>query len=291
MGVGMTHRQADIILLVVAVIWGFAFVAQRLGASHMGPLSFYAARFLLGGGIVAVVAVVRFHRSCQRPRVWLTKEGCALGAALALAALLQQQGVPLTTTANLSFLTIMNVIFVSLLGRCIGQRPRRSEVVGAALAVIGAYVMSVGGNFSVRPGDWWVLASALFWAIHILLLGHVSLRQEPLHLAAQQFLVCGMLSAFGALFLEDWSNQQIVPALPGVLFAGVVSVAIAYTLQVVAQPAFTPSHAVIILSLEGVFGAFAGWVLCGEVMSLRGMVGAAVLTAGVIFAQLRSRDE
>ena len=286
----MTYRQADIILLLVAIIWGFAFVAQRLGASHMGPLSFNAARFLLGGGIVAVVVVLRFCRSCQRPRVWLTKEGCALGAALAIAALLQQQGVPRTTTANLSFLTITSVIFVPVLGRCIGHTPQRSEFIGAALAVVGAYVMSVGGNFSVRPGDWWVLGSALFWAVHILLLGHVSFRQEPLHLAAQQFLVCGALSAFGALFLEDWSNQQIGAALPGILFAGVVSVAIAYTLQVVAQPAVTPSHAVIILSLEGVFGAFAGWLLCGEAMSVRGMVGAGVLTAGVIVAQLRPKS-
>jgi drug/metabolite transporter (DMT)-like permease len=284
----MTSRKADAALLLVAIIWGIAFVAQRLGSAHMTPLSFNAARFIVGGGIVAIVATLR-RPSYERPKRWLTKQGSALGIALAVAAMLQQQGVPLTTTANLSFLTIMNVVFVPLLGFFVGHRLKRHELFGAVLAVVGAYVMSVGGEFSVHPGDWWVLASAIFWAIHIILIGRVSFRQEALPLAAQQFLVCGVLSALGAFVLEDWANQQILAALPALLFSGVVSVAIAYTLQLVAQPAVTPSHAVIILSLEGVFGALAGWILCGEAMSARGIIGASVITAGVIIAQLRTR--
>lgn len=285
----MTSRKADAVLLLVAIIWGVAFVAQRFGSDHMTPLSFNAARFILGGGIVAFVATLR-RRSNGEPKFRLTKEGTALGIVLALGAMLQQQGVPLTTTANLSFLTIMNVVFVPLLGLFVGHRPQGHELFGVALAVVGAYVMSVDGEFSVHVGDWWVLASAIFWAIHILLIERVSFRQEALPLAAQQFLVCGVLSALGAFLLEDWSNQQIWAALPAVLFAGVVSVAIAYTLQLVAQPTVTPSHAVIILSLEGVFGALAGWLLCGEAMSARAIIGASVITAGVIITQLRTRS-
>jgi drug/metabolite transporter (DMT)-like permease len=181
----------------------------------------------------------------------------------------------------------MNVIFVPALSRFIGHSPRLLEVVGACLAVVGAYYMSVDGNFSVHTGDWWVLASALFWALHILIVSCVSHRHEPLKLAAEQFLVCGLVSVLVAVFFEPLHTQNLVGALPSILFAGGISVAVAYTLQVVAQRHVTPSHAVIILSLEGVFGAFAGWLLCGESMSLRAILGASILTAGVVISQLR----
>jgi drug/metabolite transporter (DMT)-like permease len=254
----------------------------------MSALSFNAARFLLGGVLVALFVVWQRRKQGGRVGPWLTKDGYALGAALALASLLQQVGVPLTTTANVSFLTIMNVIFVPALSRFIGHIPRRMEILGAGMAVIGAYFMSVDGNFSVHSGDWWVLASALFWALHILIISAVSARHEPLKLAAEQFLVCGVLSALGALFFEEPGAQNVVGALPAILFAGGVSVAVAYTLQVVAQRYVTPSHAVIILSLEGVFGALAGWIFCSESMTLRAMAGAGILTAGVVVAQWRS---
>jgi drug/metabolite transporter (DMT)-like permease len=201
--------------------------------------------------------------------------------------MLQQHGVPLTTTANVSFLTIMNVIFVPALALFIGHTPRVFELMGACMAVVGAYFMSVSQDFSVHPGDWWVLGSALFWALHIVIMSLVSQRHDSLRLAAEQFLVCGMLSALGAVIAEPISSQNISAALPAILFAGCVSVAIAYTLQVVVQRHVTPSHAVIILSLEGVFGAFAGWLLCQESMSSRAIFGASILTAGVVVAQLR----
>jgi len=266
-------------------------VAQRSGAAHMNALSFNAARFLLGGVLVVLFMLwQRRNRSkCAGP--WLTKDGCALGVALALASLLQQLGVPLTTTANVSFLTIMNVIFVPVLSRFIGHAPRGIEIIGSCMAVLGAFFMSVDGDFSVHSGDWWVLASALFWALHVILISSVSARHDPLKLAAEQFLVCGLLSAVGALLFEELSAQNVVGALPAILFAGGLSVAVAYTLQVVAQRYVTPSHAVIILSLEGVFGALSGWLLCGESMTARAITGASILTAGVIVAQWGSPEK
>jgi drug/metabolite transporter (DMT)-like permease len=281
----MTKRRADLVLLLVTSIWGVGFVAQRSGSAHMSALSFNAARFLLGGIIVALFVWWRRRGNNTASPIRLSKDGCALGGALAMAALLQQQGVPLTTTANVSFLTIMNVIFVPLLARFIGHLPRATEIVGACMAVVGAYFMSVDGSTSIHVGDWWVLASALFWALHIIVVSFACERHDPFELAAQQFLVCGVLSACGALIFEDLSNQSLILALPSILFAGGLSVAVAYTLQVVAQRHVTPSHAVIILSLEGVFGALAGWIFCGETMSLRAILGAGILTLGVIVAQ------
>jgi drug/metabolite transporter (DMT)-like permease len=282
----MTRTRADAVLLFVTVIWGIAFVAQRFGSAHMSPLSFNAARFLLGGILVALFAWWRSSGGGGAFSIRCSRDGLALGTALALAALLQQIGVPQTTTANSSFLTIMNVIFVPLMSVLVGYRPRAIELVGACIAVVGAYLMSVDGEFSVHPGDWWVLASALFWAVHIVLISLISSRHDPFKLAAEQFLVCGLLSLAGALIFEDRANQNIIGAMPSILFAGGVSVALAYTLQVVAQRNVTPSHAVIILSLEGVFGALAGWVLCDESMTQRAILGAVILTAGVILAQV-----
>jgi drug/metabolite transporter (DMT)-like permease len=283
----MTKRQADVILLFVTSIWGLAFVAQRAGSEHMSALSFNAARFLMGGTLVALVVVWRGLQRGEIAGLRLSRDGAILGVVLALAALLQQQGVPHTTTANVSFLTIMNVIFVPALSRLIGHTPRLIEICGACVAVVGAYFMSVSGDFTVHVGDWWVLGSALFWALHILLISLVSERHEPLKLAAEQFLVCGLISLLGAFVFEVQESQNIQAALPAILFAGGASVAVAYTLQVVAQRYVTPSHAVIILSLEGVFGALAGWILCGESMTSRAIAGAGILTVGVIAAQWR----
>ena len=284
----MTKRQANVILLAITIVWGLAFVAQRSGSEHMSALSFNAARFLLGGSLVAMYSLWKTPcvRSCSN--FCLTRDGLILGCTLTLAALLQQHGVSQTSTANVSFLTIMNVIFVPMLARFIGYAPRLLEIVGAGMAVVGAYFMSVEGDFSVRSGDWWVLGSALFWALHILLISLRAHLHNPLKLASEQFLVCGIMSTIGAFALEDIHSQNITAALPAILFAGAISVAVAYTLQVVAQRYVTPSHAVIILSLEGVFGALAGWLLCGESMSVRAMAGASILTLGVVVAQMHT---
>ena len=283
----MTRYRANGILLLVTVIWGVAFVAQRYGSAHMSALSFNAVRFILGGFLVFIFAHRRNLGRSKQIGPWLSKDGCILGGVLAAAALLQQHGVPETTTANASFLTIMNVIFVPALARLAGHIPRVLELVGAAMAVIGAYFMSVNGDFSVHRGDWWVLASAFFWALHILFISSVSSRHNPLQLASEQFLVCGFLSAIGAVLFEDLGAQNITAAMPAILFAGGISVAVAYTLQVVAQRYVTPSYAVIILSLEGVCGAISGWIICGESMSERAIMGAGILTLGVICAQLQ----
>jgi drug/metabolite transporter (DMT)-like permease len=283
----VSNRQANLILLLVTIIWGFGFAAQRAGSEHLSALSFNAARFLLGSVIVAAIIFTRDRLRGTTSQYALSKNGACLGIVLTLAALCQQIGVAKTTTANASFLTITNVVFVPLLSCCIRVTPRPLEICGAALTIAGAFFMTIDRQLHIQSGDWWILTSALFWAIHIILLSQGSNRPDSLRLAAEQFFVCGALSFTAALWHEPFELQAWEAALPAILFAGAVSVAIAYTLQVVAQQFVTPTHAVIILTLEGVFGALAGWLIYGESMSARAICGAIIITIGVTVTQLR----
>ena len=287
--------RADFLLMVAAVIWGSAFVAQRVGMSHVGPLTFNGIRFALG----AMVLLPLIRRRDPEPEVeggpaqhrmvWPTVGGGALvGLVLFVAATLQQVGLVYTTAGKAGFITGLYVIIVPLLGLLWGYRPGWGGWLGAGLATVGLYLLSVTGTFTFAPGDLWELFGALFWAIHVLLLSWLSPRMDGIRLACAQYVICALLSLIVAGFTEAITRDGLHGALIPILYGGILSVGVAYTLQVVAQRDAPPTHAAIILSLEAVFAALAGWLILDEMLSLRGLIGCVLMFSGMLTALLRS---
>ena len=277
--------------MLTAVIWGGAFVAQRMGMDHVGPLTFNGVRFALGA-LTLLPFALRGDRATEKeefPR--LTNKQAVIGGGLAGlilfgGATLQQVGLVYTTAGKAGFITGLYVVIVPLLGMLWRQWPGWGGWFGAIIAAVGLYFLSVTEEFNLAPGDAWVLASAFLFAIHVLLLGYLSPRVDVLKLACAQYVICCLLSLLVAGFLETVTVHGLREATIPILYGGVMSVGVAYTLQVVAQKVAPPTHAAIILSLEAVFAALAGWLILGEVLSSRGFLGCGLMLAGMIVAQL-----
>jgi len=288
--------QADGLLLLTAFIWGSAFVAQRVGMSHVGPLTFNGIRFALGALVLSPLArrVTDPVRSFQRipqgmhGRPFLGG-GCLAGGVLFMAATLQQVGLVYTTAGKAGFITGLYVIIVPLMGLLLGQRLGWGGWVGAILAAWGLYLLSVTESLTFAPGDLWVLGGAFFWAVHFHILGWLSPRLNGIRLARSQFVTCAFLSLAGAILTEEITPSGLQGAAVPILYGGVLSVGVAYTLQVVAQRHTPPAHAAIILSLEAVFAALAGWVVLEEVLALRSLIGCGLMLVGMLLAQLKGR--
>jgi drug/metabolite transporter (DMT)-like permease len=284
--------RADWLLLLTAIIWGCAFVAQRSGMRYMGPFTFNGLRFLLGGCALIPLIIHRNHRYGRQsagPLFFSTafiKKGLLIGVVLFCGASLQQIGMVYTTAGKGGFITGLYVILVPIIGLFLGQRLDWSSWAGAILATCGMYLLSMTDTLSISPGDLWVLSSAFFWAGHVLILGWLSPQMDAVKLACAQFLVCGALSLAAAAICEPISISGISKGVLPILYGGLMSVGIAYTLQVVAQRHAPPAHAAIILSLETVFAAVAGWIFLDEQLALRGMIGGGLMLAGMLLVQL-----
>ena len=291
------HRvyRADSLLMAAAIIWGTAFVAQRVGMTYVGPLTFNGVRFALGTMVLLPIA----GRGEPKPHMeqglvnslttWPALWGGAVtGLVLFIAATLQQVGLVYTTAGKAGFITGLYVIIVPLLGLFWGHRPGWGGWLGACLATGGLYLLSVTEVMTFAPGDLWELAGAFFWAVHVLLLSWLSPRMKGVKLACVQYAVCALLSLVGAGVTEQITLDGLRGALTAILYGGVLSVGVAYTLQVIAQRDAPPIHAAIILSLEAVFAALAGWLVLDEVLSPRGLIGCILMFSGMLTALLRS---
>jgi drug/metabolite transporter (DMT)-like permease len=284
--------QSDGLLLLTAMIWGFAFVAQRVGMAYVGPFTFNGIRFALGC-LVLLPLLVKSPGSSELPgavRLPLSRRqliGGALltGTALFAGASLQQVGLVYTTAGNAGFITGLYVVIVPLLGLFWRQRPGAGTWIGAVLAAAGLYFLSVTASFTIAFGDLLVLIGAFFWAGHVLIIGWLSPRTSAVRLAFFQYAACALLSMATALVFEEITAAGLRGALVPILYGGVLSVGVAYTLQVVAQQSAHPAHAAILLSLEAVFAALGGWVLLGERLSIRGISGCALMLAGMLLSQ------
>jgi drug/metabolite transporter (DMT)-like permease len=283
---------SDVLLLLTAAIWGGGFVAQRIGMESLGPFTFNAIRFALGALSLLPLLLFGWGRSekdpCRTfngatPQV-LFGAGLA-GLALFMGAAFQQCGIVYTTAGNAGFITGLYMVIVPLLGLLFRHRPDRATWIGAAIALIGLYFLSVAEGFTVAFGDLLEFIGAFFWAAHVLILGWASPRMNPLLLAFLQFMVCATLSFITAIAVETITIGGIATAAVPILYGGIISVGVAYTLQVVAQRAAHPAHAAILLSMEAVFAAIYGWLLLGEVFSERRVLGCTLMLSGMLLSQ------
>jgi len=287
MGEKRDMLRADMLLLVTAAIWGFAFVAQRAGMQHLGPFWFNAVRFALGCLLLLPFAFRRSAGSTPRRRSPLIP-GLMAGSVLFAGASLQQTGLIYTSAANAGFVTGLYVLFVPLLGLLGGKRTPRGIWFGAVVAACGMFLLSSTGTTSMVTGDLLVLAGAVFWALHIQMVASLVLRTGALKLAATQFAVCSLLSLGVALITEEVSLEAIRAAAIPLLYGGFVSVGIAYTLQVVAQRKARPAHAAVIMSLEAFFAAIGGWIVLGEKLELVGIVGCLLMFSAMMMSVISS---
>ena len=279
------NLRSDLLLLLTALIWGFAFVAQRVGMEYVGPYLFNGARFALG----ALPLVPFVLKNTSQPR-WSNLLRAAPGSLIAglfhfVGSSLQQVGIVYTTAGKAGFITGLYVILVPILGLFLGQHSGRNTWIGALGASAGLYLLSIEPPLAIARGDALVLVSALFWAGHVLLIGRLSRQIDWAALAFLQYLTCSVLSTGVAFLTEEIALQPLLDAALPIAYGGVLSVGVAYTLQVVAQRQAPAGHAAIILSLETVFAALGGWLLLDETMPLRGLLGCALIFAGMLVSQ------
>ena len=282
--------RADLLMLSTAIIWGTVFVAQRLGMDAVGPFLYSGLRFSLAALVLLPLLPLLERRTSDSAPPPLNRHlllgGGLMGLALALGINLQQVGLLFTSVTNSGFITGLYVIMVPLLGLFIGQKTSLGIWLGASLAVVGMFLLSVGDGFQVASGDWLQLAGAFVWGVHVLMVGFFARRHDPLRLAIVQFVTCAVISLLLALCFEEIQISMILQAGPAILYGGLFGVAIGFTLQVVAQKHAIASHAAIILSLEAVFAALAGAVFLDESLHLRGYIGCALMFGGMLVAQL-----
>lgn len=287
----MSRTLANGLMLLTALIWGSTFVAQQLGMQHVGPFTYTGARFLMGAVIVAPLALREYLRVQDRGVQFTVHDLLAwggLGMLLFLGAIFQQIGVGGTTVSNAGFLTALYVPMVPLLGWALDRyRPHPSVWPATVGTVVGTYFLSGGTFTALTTGDWWIIASTVFWALHVLLIGRVAAKKgAPIMVAFTQFVVCGVLAALLATAQESVTTVQLHAALPAILYGGVLSVGIAFTLQVVAQRHTQPTDAAILLSSELIFAALAGAWYLGEQLSTIQLAGGAMIFVCILAVQI-----
>lgn len=277
--------RADIALLAAAMIWGGGFVAQRVGMRDVGPMTFSAIRFVLGTAVVALMMAVR-----PRPALseWPWRSGLAAGALLFAGVALQQIGMVTVEAGRAGFITGLYVIFTPLLAALWGQRTSAGTWLASCLALSGMYLLGGPTGTEFSTGDLYVVGCAVVWAAHVLLLGRFAPLTDPLRLAAVQFGVVAILATVATLVFESPRLVDLQAAAPSLAYGGLVSVGLAFTLQVVAQRHAPAPHAAVLLSMESVFAAGAGALWLGERLGSRELLGCAALFAAMLVSQLWS---
>ena len=286
-----TQYKARFILLLTAAIWGLAFVAQRAGMADIGPFSYNALRFALGS--LTLMPVLFLNRNThsretegtEKSFVW--EGGIFCGLILFAGSSFQQVGIVYTTAGNAGFTTGLYVILVPVFGLFRHEKVNVQTWLGAIIALIGLYFLSVNQSLTFAFGDALVLISAFFFAGHVLMIGKYAPKTNVIKLSIVQFGVASLLSLAISLFYETTTLQDIRLAAIPILYGGIMSVGVAYTLQVYGQKNTHPAHAAIILSLESLFAGIGGILILHESLTFSIALGGILMLGGVMFSQLR----
>ncbi len=283
--------QANGLLLLAALIWGSTFVVQQVGTGGLKTMSFTGIRMLVGACFVLPFALRQYRKLVQEEKSFPGSGWFGIfctGVVLFTAAALQQYGIFHTTVTNAGFLTAIYVPLVPLISLLVLKRNIHwSAWPASVLCLVGTYIMSGAQALDLKVGDIWVIASSLFWACHVILVGTMAVRtRAPLVVACGQFFVCGMCGTILGIVVEQPSLIDLQSGLFGILYAGMLSTGIGFTLQVVAQRFTHEADAAIILSSETVFAALAGFVFLGERLAALELAGASLIFIGIMAVQL-----
>ncbi len=293
----MNRLKGPVLLTVAALIWGTAFVAQSVGMDYIGPFTFNAVRSYIGAmallPLIAVFSVIKrrgdiekFREESKRTRKTLLLGGLVCGVFLCVASLFQQTGIQYTSVGKAGFLTALYIVIVPILGIFIGKKPGLKIWLSVIIALAGTYFLSIKENFSIDAGDIYVIMCAVFFSFHILLVDRIAPKVDGVRLSCLQFFVSGTLSLIMALIFEKPSIGGILSAWQPLLYTGIMSSGVAYTLQIIGQRGTNPAVASIIMSMESLFSAVSGWLILGEELSGREIFGCALVFSAVVLSQL-----
>jgi len=286
--------KSSLILLLTATIWGVAFVAQSVGMEYIGPFTFNAIRCVLGGlALIPVILVLKKKKETgaenqeKEDKKTLWAGGIACGVILCIASNLQQFGIMEASVGKSGFFTALYIVMIPVIGIFIGKRPGIKLWFCVALAVVGMYLLCMkDGSFTIERADIMLLLCALAFSFHILVVDYFSPRVDGVKMSCIQFFVCGVLSAVGMLFTETPDISNIQAAWLPLLYAGLLSCGVGYTLQIVGQKGINPVIASLIMSLESVISALAGWVILGQVLSPKEILGCVLMFVAIIITQI-----
>lgn len=277
----------SLLLLLTATIWGSAFVAQSVGMEHVGPFTFTFSRSIIGGMVLlpCILLLGKWKKGFATKVEWIG--GICCGIALCVASNFQQVGIQYTTVGKAGFITALYVVLVPIFGIFLKKRVPLLIWGCVAVSVAGLYLLCMpAGAFVLAFGDLLVLLCAVLFSVHILVIDHFSPKGDGVVISCIQFFTCGILSGIPMLFFEHPSVGSMLDAKWSILYAGVLSSGVAYTLQVVAQKNVNPTVASLIMCLESVVAVLAGWIILGQGMSFREIWGCALMFAAIVVAQL-----
>ncbi|WP_075720984.1 DMT family transporter [Roseburia sp. 499] len=288
-----------ILLFLTAFIWGTAFVAQSVGTDYLGPFTFNCVRSLIGGVVLIpciwllrkIAPSEKREESKVEDKRLLIVGGALCGLLLCLASNFQQMGIAYTTVGKAGFITAFYIIIVPILGLFIKKKCAPSVWIGVVLALVGLYFLCITEEFSVGKGDALVFVCALLFAIHILVIDHFTELVDGVKMSCIQFFVCGFLSGIPMFLSENPKISDIIEAWQPLLYAGILSCGVAYTLQIVGQKGINPTVASLILSLESVISVLAGMVVLQQHLSKREVAGCVLMFCAIILAQLPQKRE
>ena len=295
------QMKNSLLLLLTSFIWGVAFVAQSVGGEAVGCFTFNGVRSLIGAFVL--IPVIYFLDSQKRKELGEEKfleqkgdsktlllGGICCGVMLCIASNFQQFGISFTTVGKAGFITAMYILIVPILGLFMKKKVGVKVWLGVVLATIGLYMLCMTSeSFSLSKGDFLVLICAGFFSLHILIIDYFSPKVDGVRMSCIQFFVCGVISLVIAFIFENPSLSAIVSGWLPILYAGVLSCGVAYTLQIVGQKNMDPTVASLILSLESVFSVLAGWLILNQTMTLREFSGCGLMFLAIILAQLPDR--
>ncbi len=288
-----TLRQS-FLLLLTATIWGVAFVAQSVGMDYVGPFTFNGVRCIIGGLVLLPYIAVSERQTKKKEIVIDTKKarkdlvigGLLCGFILFLASNLQQIGLQYTTVGKAGFVTAMYIVIVPLIGIFLKKKAGLRVWLAVLIAIIGLYLLCMTGGFSLQFGDILVLLCAIIFSFHIIVVDHYAPIVNGVKMSCIQFFTCGILSCILMFIFETPKITQIIAAWVSILYAGVLSCGVAYTLQIVGQKGMNPTVASLIMSLESVISVLAGWLLLGEKLSVRELLGCVLMFTAIVLVQL-----
>lgn len=293
--------RQSLLLLLTATIWGVAFVAQSVGMEYIGPFTFNAVRNAIGG-LVLIPCIGFLQKMRMGEEKWgpttnkekkiLVAGGVSCGVLLFIASNLQQVGIQYTTVGKAGFITAMYIVIVPLLGIFLKRKAGIKVWCAVAIAVVGLYMLCmIDGGFSLQKGDLFVLICAVAFSVHILVVDYFAPKVDGVKMSCIQFFVCALLSGICMILFEEPDMTQILQAWVPVLYAGVLSCGVAYTLQIVGQKGMNPTVASLILSLESVVSVIAGWLILQQTFSRRELLGCSLMFVAIVLAQLPEKSK
>ena len=290
--------RSNLLLILASIIWGCAFVAQNVGMNYIGPWTFSTIRFLIAGfSLLAIIPILDKKRThVIRPKTKEEKQKLLLGSvlcglALSIGSIVQQIAMLTVPVAKAGFLTTLYVLFVPIITLLFGKKIPLKVWIGIAMALFGLYLLSMAGNLALGIGEIFLILAAFLFAIHIIIIGHFSTRVDPVRSSCGQLLIGGFATVIPMIVIERPTIVSILAAYIPLLYTGIFSSCVAYTLQIFAQKEANPTIAGMLLSLESVFAALAGYLILNQVLNTRELIGCVLIFIAIVIAQLPDRRD